>query len=264
MPFFAGVWEQHGRLHARFWLYYHTNTHPYYHREGLWLSPQERARDGCLHLCYAVAMMRALKDSLGPNPASDEDAGGRLTRGDSSRLSVQESRRQVQARMTLLLRIERARARADTVPIVARYAERVAERSRICYAETVPHTNPAVRRWSAARDIATAILLWCDASFADDYDGINVLGGSASGRREAKIRDQQRIRESEQLLGGPRRFQLIRKRPDGAMEVYAAVATETEAVELCPDYMQDRGFRMGSAFSREEVRKTASFCDAIL
>ena len=39
-PADPGVWEQHGRLHARFWLYYHTNTHPYYHREGLWLSPQ--------------------------------------------------------------------------------------------------------------------------------------------------------------------------------------------------------------------------------
>lgn len=39
---------------------------------------------------------------------------------DNSRLSVQESRRQVQARMTLLQRIQVARTHADTVPIVAR------------------------------------------------------------------------------------------------------------------------------------------------
>ena len=58
------AWEQFGRLHARFWLWHHTNTHPYYHREGLWLSPLERARDGAVHLCYSVALMRALTEEV--------------------------------------------------------------------------------------------------------------------------------------------------------------------------------------------------------
>jgi hypothetical protein len=56
------VWEAHARLHARFWLWYHSNTHPYYHREGVWLSPTERAYDGVRHLCFAVALFRALID----------------------------------------------------------------------------------------------------------------------------------------------------------------------------------------------------------
>ena len=50
---------------------------------------------------YAVALLRALIDSLGPNPAGGAD--GKVSSGrDASRLSVQESRRQVQARITLL------------------------------------------------------------------------------------------------------------------------------------------------------------------
>eukprot|EP01048_Picozoa_sp_COSAG05_P010624 COSAG05_NODE_949_length_6474_cov_7.735216_8_plen_32_part_01 len=26
------LWEQHGRLHARLFYYFHTNTHPYVYR----------------------------------------------------------------------------------------------------------------------------------------------------------------------------------------------------------------------------------------
>ena len=132
--------------------------------------------------------MRALKDSLGPKPA-DADEDGLGTR-DNSRLSVQESRRQVQARLTLLLRIEAARTQADGLPIVARFADQIHEHSRICYADTVPHSNPAVRRWSA-RDIATAIFLWCDPP---PPTRTALVPRGREGRREAKSRKKPRLR----------------------------------------------------------------------
>ena len=61
----------------------------------------------------------------------------------------------------------------------------------------------------------------CDAA-ATDPDSISVLG-VANGKRETKIRKKIRAHESAQLLGGPRRFQLIRTRPDGKKEAFAAV-----------------------------------------
>jgi hypothetical protein len=43
-----GLWEQHGRLHARLFYYYHTHTHPYYHREGVRSPPDQRAESSDL------------------------------------------------------------------------------------------------------------------------------------------------------------------------------------------------------------------------
>ena len=239
-----GVWEQHGRLHARFWLYYHTNTHPYYHREGLWLSPQERARDGALHLCYAVGLLRALIDlTQRDNLASEarEGGGGGGGGGGNPRGSVFENRRQDEAQCTLLDRIEAARERADRVPIVREWREFVPEQAQVCYASSIPHNHHLVRRWSAARDIATALLLWCCSSL--DTEKVAVLGRRRSHRSAAAP-------GQEQLLGGARRFLLIRKRPDGVKEAFAAVATEEEAAGLHPEYMQDQQFAMGASFSR--------------
>ena len=47
-------------------------------------------------------------------------------------------------------------------------------------------------------------------------------------------------------MGGPRRFKLLRKGPDGDLEAFAAVATRDEAMALQPEYMQDKGYVMGA------------------
>ena len=58
------------------------------------------------------------------------------------------------------------------------------------------------------------------------------------------------------MLGGPRRFVLVRQRPDRQREIFAAVATEEEAAMMCPEYMQDMGYAMGASFRRVKVRNS--------
>jgi hypothetical protein len=39
----------HGSLHTRVFCHYYFNTHPYYHREGYWLTPDARLKDAMFH-----------------------------------------------------------------------------------------------------------------------------------------------------------------------------------------------------------------------
>jgi hypothetical protein len=87
-----------------------------------------------------------------------------------------------------------------------------------------------VQRWAAARDVATALYIWCDSKNPDNTC-------------QSKHQHQG---GAQQLLGGPRRFKLLRKGPDGDLEAFAAVATRDEAMALQPEYMQDKGYVMGA------------------
>ena len=75
-----------------------VQPHRYYHREGLWLSPTERATLGTLHLCYATALMRAWArtDTTTSTSASGGTATGStevLARGHS--VEVEEAARTI-------------------------------------------------------------------------------------------------------------------------------------------------------------------------
>ena len=124
-----------------------------------------------------------------------------------------------------------ARTLADAVPIVA---ERKAQ------AAANPTSQPAQQSFAAARDIATTLYLWCHASTT--VFGIEV-------DRDGGARDTQPD-DKEQLLGGPRRYVLVRERPDGQRETFGAVATKEEASSLCPDFMVDMKYRIGATFKR--------------
>ena len=96
-----------------------------------------------------------------------------------------------------------------------------------------PEGLVAIQRWAAARDAATVLFLWCSNS-------CNTIGTTARSPRQkskrGKGRERMRTLASEQLLGGPRRYRLLRARPDGELEAFAAVATEFEASQLHPEY----------------------------
>jgi hypothetical protein len=111
------LWEQHARLHARFFVYFHTNTHPYYHREGLWLSAESRARDGLVHLCYCTALLRAWGD--GPDQFHTIHSESTATGASQSTAQDQEEVvRQQQAAEARPGRVRTARAKADAIPQV--------------------------------------------------------------------------------------------------------------------------------------------------
>lgn len=60
------------------------------------------------------------------------------------------------------------------MPVVVEWRRLVPEHDLIDYSLSIPHNHPAVRRWSAARDLAAALLLWCDHKGSNDP---SLLGG---------------------------------------------------------------------------------------
>eukprot|EP01047_Picozoa_sp_COSAG01_P043610 COSAG01_NODE_3885_length_5566_cov_10.185529_3_plen_175_part_00 len=98
----------------------------------------------------------------------------------------------------------------------------------------------AVKRWAAARDAATALFLWCDyeAPRLSVDTSLATTAGPSSRQGSNSDRSQVRMRRmaTEQLMGGPRRYQLLRHRPDGQFESFASVATMDEAAALHPEY----------------------------
>eukprot|EP01051_Picozoa_sp_SAG22_P015605 SAG22_NODE_2064_length_3060_cov_3.006754_3_plen_112_part_01 len=73
LPFFAAhclsLWFR--RCCCQVFCHYYFNSHPYYHREGYWLSPDERLADGLFHLTFATALALRLL-ALGPAAAPPE------------------------------------------------------------------------------------------------------------------------------------------------------------------------------------------------
>jgi hypothetical protein len=259
-------WEQHGRLHARLFYYFHTNTHPYYLREGLWLSREERATLGTLHLCYATTLFRAWQAGGGGGGGGADGASTAAAAAASEQQGEQEG--QATAAAATAAAVCAARAQADAVPAVVELRLRAAAAAAAAgppaahehgpaasLAEPQPQPQPppaevaarpaALKKWAAARDAATVLFLWC--------------GGSGSAGRERGSRGSSKggggvaaaaALEREQLMGGARRFALVRERPDGRREKFAAVASEEEALQLQPDYMQDKGYAMGQSYVR--------------